>query len=240
MKYNTEYNEEIARRDFSNNGEEWILRQLTKTQRNTFFDVGCNIGEWTKLAREIHSEVNIHCFDISPITYQRFLTNVKMDSKLYPNGFGLSDETRWIRFKHSVDYPAVSTTVLDMRIDDGIFLSGLCVRGDEYMVSRSIPYIDFLKIDVEGHEDKVLSGFLGAIKNNAVGCIQFEYGMINIVTKWMLIDAYRDLEPLGYKIGKLTNGKVLFKDYHLTDENFEGSNYICVHETRPDLLELFS
>lgn len=240
MKYNTEYNEQTARRDFVHNGEDWILQQLTKTSRNVFFDVGCNIGEWTKLAREIHPTVDIHSFELSPITYQRFLENITIDSKLHPNGFGLSDETQWIKFKHSVDYPAVSTTVLDMRIDDGIILSGLCVKGDEYMISRGVPYIDFLKIDVEGHEDKVLSGFLGAIENNAVGCIQFEYGLINIVTKWLLIDAYSTLERRGYRIGKLTPGKVLFKDYILSDENFDASNYICVHETRPDLIQLFS
>jgi len=240
MKYNTEYTQQIARRDFSNNGEEWILQQFAKTNRNVFFDVGSNIGEWTKLAREIHPTVDIHTFEISPITYDRLLDNVPLDPNIHPNGFGLSDKTEWVTFKHSVDYPPVSTTVLDMRIDDGIFVKGLCVKGDEYMVSRNVPYIDFLKIDVEGAEGKVLDGLMSAIKSNAVGCIQFEYGMVNIVTKWMLIDAYRMLEPLGYRIGKLTRGKVLFKDYVLNDETFEGTNYVCVHATRPDLIELLS
>jgi len=239
MKYNTEYNQEIVRADFLNNGEDWVLRQFLNTPRNVFFDAGSNIGEWTKLAHEIHPQVAIHTFELAPPTYARLLTNLPANDKIITNSFGLSDKTEWIDFKYSVDYPAVSTTVLDMRIDDGVIMKGLCVTGDDYMISRRVPYVDFLKIDVEGSEGKVLEGFSKALARGAVGCIQFEYGMVNIVTKWMLIDAYRMLEPLGYVIGKLTAGKVLFKEYHLMDEKFEGSNYICVHKTRPDLFKLF-
>ena len=47
-------------------------------------------------------------------------------------------------------------------------------RGDEYYLENNINEIDFLKIDTEGYEYDVITGFGEKIKN--VKIIQFEYG----------------------------------------------------------------
>jgi hypothetical protein len=47
-------------------------------------------------------------------------------------------------------------------------------RADEYIVSNGIGKVDFLKVDTEGYELRVLKGF--GDKLSSVRFIQFEYG----------------------------------------------------------------
>ena len=47
---------------------------------------------------------------------------------------------------------------------------------DSYVHNTKINSIDLLKIDVEGHELKVLEGAKNSLSKNIIKCIQFEYG----------------------------------------------------------------
>lgn len=233
MIYDTAY----ALREFHDSGEIWIQQKL-KGKIGTIFDVGSNIGEWTRMARSFHPDAHIHTFEIVPDTYQRMLANLDLDPQIIPNGFGLSDFCGLIPVKHNVTFDAMSTTVqdIDNPQDQHELRHGMVFTGDEYVKSRRIASIDFLKIDVEGHEDRVFKGFYETLKSGQVKIIQFEYAFINILTKWLLIDSYRLLTPLGYKLGRLKNGSIEFHEYSLVDENFIGPDYLAVHETAMDLL----
>ena len=61
--------------------------------------------------------------------------------------------------------------------------------------------------------------------------IQFEYGYVNIVAKFLLYDFYKLLEGYGMKIGKIYPDFVDFRDYRYQDEDFIGPNYLAVHES---------
>jgi len=225
------YNEEYARKEFSIHGEDWILSKLSGNL-NTIFDVGSNIGEWTKLARELHSDAEIHTFEVIPETYREFLMNVKIDNKIIPNGFGLSDECGIMQMKWRKDYSAVSTHLAKLAVENFEWRSGIVYTGDQYVDSRRIEYIDYLKIDTEGAEGKVLSGFKKTLSQQKVGIIQFEYGYASILSKFLLVDAYEMLTPYGFILGKLTPGRVDFKEYALYHEDFQGPDYIAVHKSK--------
>ena len=77
----------------------------------------------------------------------------------------------------------------------------------------------------------MFKGFENTFKQGKVKVIQFEYSFICVLTKWMLIDSYKYLEPLGFKLGRLKRDSIEFHDYSLTDENFIGPDYIAVHES---------
>jgi hypothetical protein len=112
----------------------------------------------------------------------------------------------------------------------------LTVTGDFYMQSRLVSQIDILKIDVEGAEGLVLDGFVKAMTAGEIGLIQFEYGTANIVARWLLVDAYEKLTPLGFILGKLRDGGIDFRPYDLTLEDFIGPNIVAVHQSRVDIL----
>ena len=224
------YDRNYAMQEFKEHGEIWIQERFTG-KFNTIFDVGANIGEWSNMTRQYQPNANIHMFEIVPDTYHKMINNIEIDSKMYPNSFGLLDGAGRVPMKHKTTYDSLSTIVTDLRLDDSISITGLSFTGDQYVESRNIQRIDYLKIDTEGAEGKVFKGFENTLKEGKVGIIQFEYSFVCILTKWMLIDSYKFLEPLGFKLGLLKQDHINFHDYTLIDENFKGPEYIAVHES---------
>ena len=90
------------------------------------------------------------------------------------------------------------------------------------------PAIDFLRLDVEGHEVDVLTGFAGTLDSSrAPGVIQFEYGMTYIPARHTLHEVYGKLGS-RYAIGRLCPDGVDFKEYDAVDDHFRMGNYIAV------------
>jgi len=224
----TQYTKEYARNEFIINGEEWLMRHLAG-RLTTILDVGSNIGEWTRMAREFNPLAQIHTFEIVYDTYVKLLTNITIDSNIIPNGFGLSDQQGTIPIKYCPGFDAYSTFLQEMAVKDQEWRTGLAFTGDQYAESRNLGQIDFLKLDVEGAEGLVLDGFTKTLETGSVGIVQFEYGYANVLSRFLLIDAYRKLTPFGYAIGLLTPTGIKFKTFNLLDEDFKGPNYVAVH-----------
>ena len=89
------------------------------------------------------------------------------------------------------------------------------------------------KIDVEGGEHLVLKGF---DDYDNITVIQFEYGLHNIYSRFLLRDFYELLSD--FEIGKLYPNGVDFRPYHASDEDFLGPNYVAVNRRASDLLRL--
>jgi len=58
--------------------------------------------------------------------------------------------------------------------------------------------IDFLKVDVEGHELEVFKGATGMLSQSRIGHIQFEYGGCNIDARVLLKDLFDFFTPYRY------------------------------------------
>ena len=112
------------------------------------------------------------------------------------------------------------------------------MRGDDYVQANNIAVIDMLKIDVEGMEESVLRGFSNTLSERRIRVIQFEYNTSNIVSKFLLRDAYRFFKGFGYRVGKLYPNHVEFRDYHYRHEDFCGPNMVVIHETDTAMREL--
>lgn len=230
-----EYDRNYAMQEFLLHGEYQLLDKLSNVQ--TIFDVGCNIGEWSRMARALHPDANIHMFEVVPQTFKKMLSNKVLDNNMQPNNFGLSSTMGTIPMKIRADNDRVSTSVLSLRHDNSFIADGLVVPGDTYCRVQNIQYIDYLKIDTEGHEHSVLEGFTDMLKQEKIACIQFEYGYISILTKKLLIDFYQLLTPYDFVLGKITPDGVKFKEYHLLDEDFKGPDYFAVHKSRQDIID---
>lgn len=224
------YTSEFAQREFDLHGESWLQRKFSG-KFNTIFDVGANIGEWTKMARSHHPDAEIHLFELVPDTYKRLLNNVKLDPKIIPNGFGLSNTCGTVDVKYVPHFDAMSTIVTDIKLDSTERRKALVFTGDQYVESRQVDQIDYLKIDVEGAEELVLKGFEQTLKSGKVRILQFEYGYISVITKWLLMDSYKYLTPLGFKLGRLREDQIEFHEYTLLNETFVGPDYVAVHES---------
>jgi FkbM family methyltransferase len=222
---------------FHANGEKRLLRKLAPLDFRVAFDVGANFGDWTEevLARWPHCYV--HAFEVAPPTFERLCQRLRSTPDTHRvtlNCFGLSDENTTRKMFYYPDHPEV--TAESPRHDSFVSVpfDAQLATGEEYCQRHGIAEIDFLKIDVEGAEYRVLKGFLELLAAQKVHCVQFEYGAFSIETRILLRDYYTLLSRY-YWIGKIFPTYVEFRDYDWTMEEFRFSNYCCVSKLRSDL-----
>ncbi len=202
--------------DFATNGEQWVLRKIARFCPTVIFDVGANVGNWLIPALAALPGAHIHAFEIVEGTFAELYRRVGARPDVTANAFGLSASTGVLEmhlFEESdelascVPYPHGDYKKHAFRVE--------C--GDEYLRRHAIDRIDFLKMDVEGAEHLVLHGFSKALDAGKIDAIQFEYGRVNILTHFLLIDFYNLLESKGYILGKIYPNRVDFRPYKLED-----------------------
>ena len=227
--------------DFSKNGEEWILQRTAAFDFAVVFDVGANVGSWTRNAQRYFAKARYHCFELSNETFPTLATNIQM-ANCYLNNFGLSDTNAEIQYKDYGKDSGVNTLLLGADFHDEkispVLKNGSVRRGDDYCRSAGVDFIDFLKIDVEGAEHHVLNGFTKMLSEKRVRIVQFEYGYTHGDAKFLMRDFFKLFASYGYIVGKLRKGKVEFVEwsYPLNDFN-SGPNFIAVRKSDTELIE---
>ncbi|MCG2725664.1 MAG: FkbM family methyltransferase, partial [Elusimicrobia bacterium] len=97
---------------------------------------------------------------------------------------------------------------------------------DAFCKEQKIEHIHFLKLDVEGHELKVLEGASGMLKLGAIDFIQFEFGGCNIDSRTFFQDFYYLFKD-NYKIYRiLKDGLYKINHYKERYEVFTTTNYL--------------
>jgi hypothetical protein len=101
---------------------------------------------------------------------------------------------------------------------------------DDFCAERGIGRIDLLKIDVEGHELRVLEGARGLLEADAIGFIQFEFNATNIDSRSFFRDFYELLSP-RYRLSRIVrDGLYPIGAYSPRHELFVGPvNYLAEH-----------
>ena len=134
-------------------------------QRNTCLDVGGNIGNHTAFFSRYFKHV--YALEPNPGVYEMLLANIthnRLAASAY--NIGLSDETAELDFYVS-DQDNIGSSSFEKSFNcdkiNGI-LKAFVERGDDFIANHGISHIDFIKIDVEGHEAKVVSGLRDTIK----------------------------------------------------------------------------
>lgn len=223
------------------NGEFSFLTNLQKisSEINTIFDVGANKGEWALDTLYYFPAAEIYCFEPIDKTYRILEEKLKNKQNINLFNFGLSDISETLTFYTSNSSDELSSSIKIVAEQTHNKIKAVVKNGYEFAQENNISSIDFLKIDVEGMEHKVLTGLLPLIEEKKVKIIQFEYGLVNIESKFLLKDFYELLNSYGYHIGKLYPDGVHFKEYEYTDENFIGPNYIAVLEQYKNNLKTF-
>ncbi len=227
--------------DPNSNGERWLLQTLARRNwlRNAF-DVGANHGDWAALVLEANPDAVIHCFEVCPPTFRKLaarFSGEKADAgNVFLNPFGLSDSQGEIKINYCPDSDGMTTMFETLHSQKVETLTGKVIRGKDYCASHHITSMDILKLDVEGAEHLVLRGFDDLVTPDKVPVVQFEYGIVNILTKFLLKDFYAHFESRGYRVGKLFSASARFREYRFEDEDFIGPNYVAASPQIVDFL----
>lgn len=230
--------------DFKRNGEFSVLQKISESQKEieTILDVGANNGDWSKCAAELFPNAMIYTFEIVPETFKTLDFSLRDYKNIICHGVGFSDIEGSTSVFFSADKDGLATCTPNFSEDfhkiEAQCIEVLVTTGDKFCMENHIDSIDYLKVDVEGHENKVLKGFEDMLKAGKIKVIQFEYGYVNVLTHFLLKDFYEYLGGFNYKIGKIYPSYVDFREYDYCDENFYGPNYLAIHTSCPWIIDL--
>lgn len=224
--------------DMASNGEMRVLDIISKKQPKCVFDVGANVGEWSLLVHRLNPGCVIHAFEIVPDTFNQLAKNTEGIPNVFRMNKGLSSESGMLDIY--IGGGSETATAFKIGADSGHRESyKKAVRcetllASEYIEANQISKIDFVKIDTEGMDLRVIKGFEDHI--GKVAAIQFEYGIFNISSHDLLSDFCEYLRNKGFCVGKIFPNTVEFFDYNFHMENFHGSNFIAVNSSDKDLI----
>lgn len=221
--------------DMTTNGEIYLLTAVIPACQ-VVFDVGANIGNWTGAVLHLNPQATIHAFEPSTAVYQQLIAR-NLPQNVLTRPFGLSstpgEENLYVTPQHTGMnslYARSETTQATgpAQFQERVQLTTL----DNYCETQHVETIDFLKIDVEGHDLAVLQGAKTMLANGRIRLIQFEYGGTHIDARVFLKDFFTLLQPYGYALYKLHPQHLKrFNNYQPALDTFQYQNWLAVHQT---------
>lgn len=225
---------------WSDSGEEWVVKYFAgRTSLNNkpaiFFDVGANRGEYALAVADILEQKNIinkiYCFEPSRKTFEMLKANTARVSSITCQNIALGEKQRQAPL-----FADVAGSGLASLYNRDLKNHGVIMKEQEqvqietlenFCKRQNIQQIDFLKLDVEGNEYKVLLGAGEMLKGNKLKFIQFEFGGTDIDARVFFRDFFNLLSPKYQLYRILKNGLQPIEKYNEADEIFTTTNYFA-------------
>ncbi len=207
----------------------YVKSQLPQGQL-TLFDVGANVGLYTKLLLDFFGDTaTIHSFEPSARTFEKLKGNLSGD-RVKPFNFGFGETDSKITL-YSNQEGSTLASVYPRNLEHAGIAMGeteeITLRSiDSFCTEYGIHHIDFLKIDVEGHEISVLKGAETLLKQGNIHFIQFEFGGCNIDSRTYFQDFYTLFKDDYHMYRIVKDGLYPIQNYHEHYEAFTTTNYL--------------
>ncbi|HZY37882.1 MAG TPA: FkbM family methyltransferase [Mucilaginibacter sp.] len=212
-----------------------LLPKLIGDKKNqVFFDVGANTGNYSKELSKSFPTTLIYSFEPVRETYEKLVSNTE-NSKIRAVNLGMSDKIGDGEIYNTVNNANSEWASMYKDVFSGVFQKDARLETisfkmdtiDNFCSSEGISRIDFLKIDVEGHELFVLKGAGNMLLNKAISVIQFEFNSHDVFSRVFLRDFYLLLK--GFDFYRITqNGIVKLGPYRTSNEIFVLQNFLAV------------
>lgn len=228
--------------DLHTNGEaslqKWVLNMSSPGRRIHVIDVGANIGRWSvamlAAAQEARrsGDLHLHAFEPSGDTFGQ------LEATLYGKTVKLHRLAVGDRIGSSLLHiiaPGAGTNSL--HAPSGAPPSGYAEEVavttlGSYAERAGLDHITLVKIDTEGHDLAVLRGARELFAGQHISVAQFEYNHRWVYARCYLRDAFELLQPLAYRLGKLTPAGVEFyPSWDAELETFVEGNYVACRES---------
>jgi FkbM family methyltransferase len=200
------------------------------------FDIGANVGEYSLMLKEklqLHNcNYNVHLFEPTKYCFRKIKDKFEGDKRFTLNNFGISNRNSrsTIYYDHegsglaSLYKRELDLYSIELKENEEIMLRKL----DEYIKENDIKHINFIKIDIEGHELKAFEGMGDFLSYNFIDFIQFEYGGANLDSHASLLDFYNLFKDKGFKIAKVMPKGLEIREYASFMDNFQYANYVAI------------
>lgn len=239
-KYLRSYNN-IANWELPLNGEDYVLSLLLGKLEGDVFDAGANHGDWSVAAlRHLRPGRIIHCFEILP-DLRKILTETLMSSmarvKINGMGLGSAEKLESINFDPRMDTISSKYDLIYQNTNSQVITVQI-TTGDLYVKRENVTNIALLKIDVEGMEMEVLSGFAESFARGVVQAVQFEHGPSHVLSGHTLRDFVLFFKGHDFVVYEMFPHRLIKLNYDFSREVYDGKNFLAVRSDRQKLLEL--
>lgn len=194
-----------------------------------FFDVGANIGDYTQiLIKNFEGQAfRVYSFEPNSRTFQTLRKNLPHESNIRLFNLGLGSKEEVLNLYYDApDSPYASLydrINMPFTIKEEVQIYSL----DLFCKENNIEEIHFLKMDVEGHELKVLEGASELIQNNKIHTIQFEFGPANVDSRTFFKDYFYLLKENFNLYRILKDGLHPITVYSENFEIFKTNNFLA-------------
>ena len=220
----------------SSSGERTVLERLAAVcppgAAPVVFDVGANVGDFARHASSAWgARARLYCFEPSRGAFARLRDNVTglPGVELVPMGLGAATSEALLYADRDGSelaslYPRATFAAGGEPRTETVPITTL----DAFCAEHDVRRIDYLKLDVEGHELAVLEGGRAMIEADRVDCIQFEFGGCNIDSRTYMRDFFAALTP-RYLLHRIVRGGAYpLERYSERLEVFVTTNYLAV------------
>lgn len=210
----------------------YVIKFLLK-KKLIIFDVGGNIGEYTEEILKKKKIAKIFIFEPSKKNLYILKKKFRKNKDIIIENIGIDSKNRVQKlFYDKQGSPLASLTkrsFLGSEIKMKGFEYAKFVTIKKYTQSNNIDKIDFLKLDVEGHELECLKGAKNFIKK--INVIQFEFGGSNIDTRTYFRDFWLFFKKYNFDLYRISPFCLVKLDsYSERCENFLTTNFIAVNK----------
>jgi len=177
----------------------WEIKELLpEFEAVTVFDVGANIGMSTAELGAVYPEATVYAFEPIASTFALLQARFGDSPRVKPFQLAMGDVPGSATM--SVGPKSLTSKIIETGEGETVTV----VRGDDFCEEHGIQQINYLKIDAEGYDLKVCSGFRTMLKENRIDFVQVEAGLNPTNRVHVPLEAFKEyLEPLGYALFRI-------------------------------------
>lgn len=218
--------------DSSINGEYVVVDHIGKHCK-TFIDVGANVGDWADYMLS-HSSSQGFLYEPSKECVIR-LNERFGGSNVVVRDIAVSDIEGEADFVQEPNYGEESSLTL-ARDTANFPAKKVKVSTLDHEFQDSLTFIDYLKIDAEGYDLKVLQGSTDLLESKRIRFIQFEYNSFWANVGSTLAEANRLLTSHGFKVYLIRSDGLYLPRWDYWGEYFRYSNYFACQPSDSTIL----
>lgn len=198
----------LCRNDLEDDIAAYIKDRVPKARMYTVFDVGANHGWFTYQFGKTFRDARFFLFEPSPPIFAAIEGNLRRFAeynlwprvRAFPLAMGDAAGRAHITIEPDVTVNRIVTTQGQPTAEVEI------VAGDSFCAAHRIDRIDFLKIDAEGYDMKVLRGFRTMLKAGRIAFVQVEASLSPDNTEHVALAAFaRYLAAHRYRMFRVIN-----------------------------------
>lgn len=167
----------------------------------TCVDIGANIGFYTlHLARAAGKDGRVFAIEAAPANFARLERNIALNGlrNCHLTPAAITSRDGVVSFHLSPGNNSGWGRIDDFEIAAGV-IEVSAVSFDSFMESNELSHVDFLKIDIEGHELSFLEGAKKTLQNGRVKRLMAEYCGFSLEPKGMSLQQYLNaFERFGF------------------------------------------